>query len=156
MGVIAEYPFHKGAKGALYTAAVLLVLLVFTIPIAIYFFWRIGRAKVTFTETGLEVNDMGSSKFEWNDVARLGLLKIPLAAKGAGGALAQAKLGGLNYGLNVVVQTKNGKNIKFVANQYERHEEMVEKIKQHLSHLPCEEIPMGIFGWKWPQQQKAA
>lgn len=156
MGVIAEYPFHKGAKGSLYTAAVLLLLLVFTIPIAIYFFWRIGRAKVTFTESGLEVNGLGSSKFDWSDVSRLGLLKIPLHARGVGGALAQAKLGGLNYGLNVVVQTKSGKNIKFIANQYERHDELVEKVKQHLSHLPCEEIPMGVFGWKWPAQQKAA
>lgn len=152
MDDVAEFPFHKGAKGALYTVAVLLILLVITIPLAIYFFFRIGTAKVVISRTGVSAAGlMLTDRFEFADVARLGLLKIPLVARGIGGAIANVKLGGLGYGMNVVVQTRAGKNIKFIANQYERHEEMIAKIKQSVA-VPCEELTMGVFTWKWPEK----
>ena len=84
-------------------------------------------------------------------MARLGLLKVPLGGGGVAGAVANAKLAGLGYGLNVVVQTKAGKNIKFIANQYVRHEELIATIKQRCA-VPCEELTMGAFTWKWPER----
>ncbi len=152
MNDVAEFPFHKGAKGSLYFVAVLLIVLVMTIPLAIYFFFRIGKAKVAISKTGVRAEGlMLTDKFEFADVSRLGLLKIPLAARGVGGAIANVKLGGLGYGLNVVVQTRSGKTIKFISNQYERHEELIEKIKQSVS-VPCETIEMGAFSMKWPER----
>jgi len=152
MNEVAEFPFHKGAKGALYVVAVLLIVLVVTIPVAIYCFFRIGKAKVTISRTGVRAEGLIlTDSFEFADVARLGLLKVQLAARGLGGALANAKLGGLGYGMNVVVETRSGKTIKFISNQYERHEELIAKIKQSVS-VPCEQIEMGVFKMKWPDR----
>ncbi|MBS1152492.1 MAG: hypothetical protein H6Q89_4190 [Myxococcaceae bacterium] len=152
MNEVAEFPFHKGAKGALYVVAVLLIVLVVTIPVAIYCFFRIGKAKVTISRTGVRAEGLIlTDSFEFADVARLGLLKVQLAARGLGGALANAKLGGLGYGMNVVVETRSGKTIKFISNQYERHEELIAKIKQSVS-VPCETIEMGVFKMKWPDR----
>lgn len=155
MSDVIEYPFHKAAKTSLIIAGVLCCILVFAAPIGIWIIYKVTRARVTISPTGVKVNGLFSSGFEFADVERLGLLKIPIAARGAGGALAQAKLGGLPYGLNLVAKLKNGKNVKFITNQHERHEEMIEKIKANVN-VPCEEIPMGIFGWKWPEQKRAA
>lgn len=150
MNAVAEYPMHKAAKTSLRIAGVLMCLPVMTAPIGIYFLYRIGRAKVTITPTGVTAAGVTSASFVFADVARFGLLKIPIAGnKGVAGALAQSKLGGLDYGLNVVVQTRAGKNIKFVTNQFERHEDMIARITQAIS-VPCEELTMGALSWKWP------
>jgi hypothetical protein len=152
MSEVAEFPFHKGAKGALYFVAVLLIVLVLPIPLAIYFFFRIGTAKVAISRTGVRAEGlMLTDKFEFADVARFGLLKIPLAGGGIAKAIANAKLAGLGYGLNVVVETKSGKTIKFIANQYVDHDKMIAQIKQALP-MPCEEIEMGLFKMKWPER----
>ena len=149
MNAVTEYPMHKSAKTALRITGALLFLPVMTAPIGAYFLYRVGRAKVTITPTGVKADGLTSTKFEFADVARFGLLKIPLAGKGVAGALAQSKLGGLDYGLNVVVQTRSGKNIKFVTNQYERHEDMIAQITQAIP-VPREELTMGALTWKWP------
>lgn len=150
--VVAEYPFHKGARTALYIVAVLLIVLVMTIPLAIYFFIRIGSGKVVITKTGVRAEGlMLTDKFEFADVARLGLLKAPLQGAGVGVAIANMKLGGLGYGMNVVVKTRAGKTIKFISNQYERHEDMIAKIQQAVP-LPCEQVEVGAFSLKWPDR----
>ncbi len=152
MNDVAEFPFHKGAKGALYVVAVLLIVLVITFPLAIYFFFRIAKGKVVVSSTGVRAEGLLlTDSFEFGDVARLGLLKIPMTAQGIGAAIANVKLGGLGYGLNVVVQTRAGKTIKFISNQYERHEELIEKIKKSVP-VPCEQIEMGVFKMKWPDR----
>ena len=152
MDDVAEFPFHKGAKGSLYLAAVLLSLLVVTIPLAIYFFFRIGKAKVAVSKTGVRAEGlMLTNDFEFADVARLGLLKVPFAVRGVGGVVARLKHGGLDYGLNVVVQTRSGYTVKFISNQYVRHEELIEKVKQSVS-VPCETVQMGLFSMKWPER----
>lgn len=147
-----EFRFHKGARGSLYVVAVLLVILVVTFPLAIYCFFRIGTGKVRVGRTGVRAEGLLlNDAFEFADVARLGLLKVPIGGGGIGGVLANVKLGGLGYGLNVVVLTRGGKTIKFIANQYERHEEMIERIKQAVP-LPCEEVQMGMLTLKWPER----
>lgn len=153
--ILAEYPFHKGAKGALYFAAVLCILLIVTIPFAAWCFYRIGKAKVYVSRTGVKAEGLiMTDKFEFADVARIGTLKIPLAARGVGGAVANAKLKGLGYGLNLVVKTKAGKEIKFITNQYENHEDMISRIA-NASGLPLEEVQMGVFSAKWPERAGA-
>ena len=150
MNAVAEYPMHKAAKTSLRIAGVLMCLPVMTAPIGIYFLFRVGKAKVTITPTGVKAAGLTSTGFEFADVARFGLLKIAVAGnKGVAGALAQSKLGGLDHGLNVVVQTRSGKNIKFVTNQYERHEDMIARITQAIP-VPREELEMGALSWKWP------
>ena len=150
--VVAEYPFHKGARGALYFAAVLCIFLIVTIPFAAWCFYRIGKAKVTITRTGVRAQGLiMTDAFDFADVARIGTLKIPLAARGIGGAVANAKLKGLGYGLNLVVKTKAGKEVKFITNQYENHEELIERISKAVP-VPLEEVQMGILSHKWPER----
>ena len=151
MNDVLEFPFHKAAKGSLYVAAFLCIILIIAAPLGIYFIYRIGKAKVSISPTGVRAEGLLTDSFEFADVARLGLLKVPIVARGAGAALARAKLGGLDYGLNLVVKTKAGKQIKFITNQYERHEELIAKVKQSVP-VPCEEIQMGLFGMKWPEK----
>ena len=53
MNDVSEYPFHKAAKGSLYVAAVLCIILIIAAPLGFYFIYRIGKAKVTIGPTGL-------------------------------------------------------------------------------------------------------
>jgi hypothetical protein len=148
----AVYPFHKGARTALYIVAVLLIVLVITIPLAIYFFIRVGSGKVIVSKTGVRAEGlMLTDSFEFADVARLGLLKSPIHGAGIGVAIARMKLGGLGYGMNVVVKTRAGKTIKFISNQYERHEEMIAQIQKAVP-VPCEQLEIGMVSIKWPDR----
>lgn len=147
-----EYPFHKGARTSLYIAAGLCILLVCAAPIGAYFIWRVLKGKVTLDGQKLRAEGLMTDEFAWADVDRIGLLNIPMAARGLGGVLARMKLDNMDYGVNLVARLKNGKDVKFLVNQYERHPEIVEKVKQHLKHLPMETIPMGLLTWKWPER----
>ena len=149
----SEFPLHKGARGSFYFLAALLVLLFITIPFSIILIFRVSKAKVIVSRTGVKAISplFTTDAFEFSDVARFGLLKVPLGGAGIGRAVANIKLGGLGYGLNIVVQTRAGKTIKFISNQYERHEELIAKLKQAIP-LPCEDITMGLLSMKWPER----
>ena len=55
----------------------------------------------------------------------------------------------MGYGLNLVVKKKGGKEVKFITNQYENHEALIEKIKQAVGK-PMENVEMGLMSVKWP------
>ncbi len=150
--LVASYPFHKRAKIALYIAASLCILLVVTIPLAAWLFYRVGAARVYVTRTGVKAEGLiFSDVFEFGEVERIGLLQIPLAARGLGAMIADMKLKNMGYGLNLVVKKTGGKEVKFITNQYEHHEELIEKIKQAVGK-PVETCEMGLLSVKWPAQ----
>lgn len=144
------YPFHQGARTALIVVGVLLIFLIVTIPFAIYVFIRVRGGKVVVTKQGLTATALGSERWSFDDVARLGVLKVPIVARGVGGALARAKVGG-DHGVNLVIRTKAGKDKKFIVSQYANWQEIIERVKQSVP-VPCEEIQMGMFSWKWPEK----
>lgn len=146
-----EYPFHKGARTALVVAGVLLCVLCLTIPVGLYFIWRVLKGGVTLTSSGVQVNGLTNDSFEFADVQRLGLLRVPMVARGIGGILANMRLDNQGYGLNLVVKLRNGKERKFLLNQFERHQELTERITK-ASPVPVEELTMGILGPKWPEK----
>ena len=78
------------------------------------------------------------------------MLRIPIVARGIGGALARMMVGG-DYGINLVVRTKAGKDVKLIASQYERHDEIIQKVAQACGK-DLEQMPMGMFTWSWPQR----
>lgn len=147
-----EYPFHKGARTSLYIAAALCILIVCAAPIGAYFIWRVMKGKITIDSQKIRAEGLMTDEFAWADVDRMGLLNIPMVARGIGGLLARMKLDNMDYGVNLVARLKNGKDVKFLLNQYERHQEIVEKVKLALPNVPMETIPMGIFSWKWPEK----
>jgi hypothetical protein len=146
-----EFPFHKGARTSLYIAAGLLIVLICAAPIGFYFIWRVGKGKVSIDGTRIRAEGLLTDEILWADVERLGILKIPLAARGVGGMIANMKLNNMGYGVNLVAKLRNGKNVKFLLNQYENHEQIIEKVKQACPSVKMEEIPMGLFTWKWPE-----
>lgn len=148
---MTEFPLHKGARTALIIVGVLLCLLCVTIPVAVWIFYRVSKGKVTVTPDGLTAGAILSDTVTFADVERLGLLRVPLAARGLGAVIANMKLDNMGEGLNLVFRLKNGRDVKFIANQFERHAELIELVKQKVN-LPLETIPMGLLSWKWPER----
>lgn len=147
-----EFVMHKGARTALTIMAVLMLLLCVTIPLSVWIFIRLGRAKVTVKPDGLEASAILSDAVQFDDVERFGVLRIPLAARGLGAVIANMKLDNMGEGVNLVFRLKStGKDVKFLANQYERHAELIELVTKSV-RVPCETIPMGLLGWKWPER----
>ena len=149
-----EYPFHKGARTSLYVAAGLCILLVCAAPIGLYFIWRVSKGKVTIDGTKIRAEGLLTDEILFADVERLGILRVPMVAGGIGGALARMKLNNMDTGVNLVAKLRNGKNVKFLLNQYENHEQIIEKVKQRCPSVQLEEIPMGMLTWKWPEQNQ--
>ncbi|MBL8952972.1 MAG: hypothetical protein JNK82_19500 [Myxococcaceae bacterium] len=147
-----EYPFHKGARTSLYVAAGLCILLVCAAPIGAYFIWRVMKGKVIIDSQKIRAEGMLTDEIVFSDVERVGLLRIPMVAGGIGGMLARMKLNNMDHGINLVARLNNGKDVKFLLNQYENHEQIIERVKQALPTKQLEEIPMGMLTWKWPER----
>lgn len=142
---------HKGARTALIITGVLLCILCVTIPFAVWIFYRVSRAKVTVRPDGLDAEGLMTDSVQFDDVERFGVLRIPLAARGLGAVLANMKLDNMGEGVNLVFRLKNGKDVKFIANQYERHAELIELVSKSV-RVPRETITMGLLSWKWPEK----
>jgi hypothetical protein len=148
-----EYPFHAGAKSALTVAGVLTMLLIISIPIGIWILIRTAGAKVILHAEGLTARALGTVHVNYAEVARFGLLRVPIVAGGIGGALARKKVGGPE-GINLCFLTKSGKTKKFIVSQYENWEEIVAEVGKALQKQP-EPVGMGLFGPKWPEAPAA-
>lgn len=146
-----EFPMHSRARTALNITGGLLVLLCVTIPFAIWVFYRVTKAKVTVTPEGLEATGLMTDTLRFDDVERFGVLRIPLAARGLGAVLANMKLDNMGEGVNLVFRLKNGKDVKFISNQYERHAELIELVTKSV-RVPREDLKMGLLSWKWPEK----
>jgi hypothetical protein len=107
--------------------------------------------RVRLTATSLEARGITTDVVEFDQVARFGVLRVPLVARGLGAAVARMKLDNMSEGVNLVFLLKNGKTVKFIANQFERHQELVEQVKR-LVRVPQEELTMGLMGPKWPER----
>lgn len=147
-----EFPMHKGAKTSLYIAGALCILLVCAAPIGLYFIWRTSKGRVLLNRTRIRAEGLMNDEIVFADVERIGLLNIPMVARGIGGMLARIKLDNMDYGVNLVARLKNGKDVKFVLNQYQDHGRIIDRVKEALPALKMEEIPMGVFTWKWPER----
>lgn len=149
----AEYPLHKNGRTSFIVVSVLLCILCITIPLAVWVLTRLGKMKVALRGDGLEaIGAFLTDDVLWDDVERFGVLRIPVVAGGLGGYFARMKLNHMNEGVNVVFRLKNGKDVKFIANQYEGWEKLIEDIAGRV-RAPREEIAMGLLSWKWPEKQ---
>jgi hypothetical protein len=151
----AEFRLHKGARVSLYVVGGLLCLLIVTIPIAIWVFYRAGTARVSLTAQGVKAtNAFTSTSFDYSDVARLGLLKVAMAKHGgAAGALAQQRVGG-NEATHLIVRTTDGKNRSFMVSSYERFQDILDEVGRRVGK-PYETVAAGALGdfdAKWPQE----
>jgi hypothetical protein len=127
---------------------VLCFVLVFAAPLGVWLLLRAARGRVRISSTGVEVKGLGGTSFLFADVARLGLLEVPIVARGLGGALVRRRVGG-DKAIHVVVRTRSGKTHKFIASQYESFPQIVEAISQR-SGRRCEWLETGLIGVRWP------
>jgi hypothetical protein len=143
------YNFHSGAKTAVTVVGVLLCVLIITIPIGIYIIIRASGGRVQVTQEGLTAKSIGTKKFRFSEVSRLGVCHAPVQAGGIGGALARKKVGG-DVGVNMCFMV--GKKTKvFIASMYENHQQMFDQVSQILGK-PVEEVTIGALKLKWPEQ----
>lgn len=146
-----EYRMHKNARTALIITGVLLCVLCVTIPVAIWMFWRVSRAKVAVTSDGVVAEGLLTSTVKFDDVERFGVVRIPLMARGLGAVLANMKLDNMGEGVNAVFKMKGGKELKILANQFERHQELLAELSKRV-RVPTEPLTMGLMSIKWPER----
>jgi hypothetical protein len=144
-----DYRFHSGARMALNVAGVLCLITIVGIPFGIWILMRVAGARVTLHDGGLEARALGTTRVDYADVTRFGVLRVPIIARGIGGALARKKVGG-DEGVNLCFQTRAGKTKKFIVSQYENWEELVAEVGRRVQKKP-EELKMGVWGPKWPE-----
>lgn len=146
-----EFRMHGRARTALNITGGLLVLLCVTLPFAAWIFWRVSRAKVTLSADAVVAEGLVTDTVAFDDVERFGILRVPLVARGLGAVLANMKLDNMNEGINLVFKLKSGKEVKFLANQYERHAELIEQLSKRV-RVPTETLTLGLVTHKWPER----
>jgi hypothetical protein len=81
-------------------------------------------------------------------VARLGVCRVPIRAKGLGGVLARKRVGG-NEAIRVVIKNAQGKQKSFIVSSYDQSDEIMAKVSERVGK-PFENLEIGAFGVKWP------
>jgi hypothetical protein len=149
-----EFPLIPGARTAMIVVGVLLCLLVFTIPLGIWVFWRLSKAKVVLTPEGLVArNVFSTTQFAYGDVARLGLMQVEVTTQGGmAGALARDKVGGDGGALHLIVQTTDGRNRSFMVSSYQNAQDILDEVEQRVGKGYEVVTPgaAGAIGAKWP------
>lgn len=144
---------HGGAKTAYYVAGGLLCLLIITLPVGLWIIIRAAKARVELRQDGLVQYGLTTVRMPFAEMARIGVLEIPIVARGIGGALARKKCGG-DRGINFCMMNARGKTKKFVASMYENYGDFMNRTSQ-ARQLPLEKMTMGTFKLEWPDNQQA-
>jgi hypothetical protein len=148
-----QYPLAKGARTAMLVVGVLCCLLVVALPVGLWIFYRLSKARVVLAPEGLEaINIFSTTRFAYADVARLGMFEVAMAkGGGAAGALGREKAGG-DAATHLIVQTKDGKNHSFMVSSYENPQIILDEVEQRLDRPYEAVVPgaAGAFGAKWP------
>ena len=148
-----EFPFHKGARVSLKIVGVLLICIVIAAPIGIWILWRVSQAKLKITATGVSAGALTTTSFDFAEVDRIGICKVPIVARGIGGALAKYKVGG-DHGINLCVMLKNKKKKQIIASMYEDYQTALDAVSAAVGR-PYETLEVGLFGIKWPEAKAA-
>lgn len=144
------YTYSSSVQKTFVFAAVVLGLLVVTLPLAVYFLVKSRSAKLVLDDGGLTVSGLGgTARWDFADIERLGTLTVEVVG---GGPLAQ--LNGGPVAVNLVARTKSGKTHKFMLSRFERWEEILDRVQQ-ATGLPVEAVSPGLVsGVAWPQSAR--
>jgi hypothetical protein len=144
-----EYAFGKSVKLGFRITAVLLGLLVLTLPLAIWFWLKAGKGRLQLTAGGWTVHGLGLSAEEWSfaELQRIGTLRVRLPNKGLGGVLAKMTSGG-DEAVNLCAITKDGKKKQFLVSRYENAEDIINHVAG-ATGLHVETVSQGLTGAKW-------
>ncbi len=144
------YRLHDGARTALLALGVLLCLLVVSAPYGLWVLSRLRRGRVEITEDEVVANQVMhlEMRVRLSDIRRVGVMIVPVVARGIGGYLARKKCGG-RASVNLCLQDASGKTRIFMASMYEHHEEIIQRVAIETGR-PLETLTMGFVKPKWP------
>ena len=147
-GEVMTYPLHAGARGAYMVVGVLLFILIIGIPFAIWAF--IARSRGRMEVRGLDIRSFGffTRQLDLSRARRLGVLEVPIYARGIGGAIARRKVGG-NKAVHLCTMDEQGRKANILVSMYERFPDIIQHA-QRMTGLPLEEVKVGALGPKWP------
>ncbi|HPN82730.1 MAG TPA: hypothetical protein PLM00_05020 [Spirochaetota bacterium] len=143
------YPAHAGAKTAFTIVGILLCLLIITIPLAIWIIVASRRARVVVDDAGIRIKMFGSIRLTWDEIVRVGLLRIGVQGGGVAGIIVKKKVGG-NEAVNLCLQDTRGKTRHCIISMYQNWEDIVEHVAQRTGRQ-CETLSRGFSGPKWPE-----
>ena len=147
-GAAMTFPLHGGARGAYMVLGVLLCILIVGIPFAIWAF--IARSRGRVDVRGMEIVSVGffTRRLDLSRARRLGVLHVPVYARGIGGAIARRKVGG-DQAVHLCTMDEQGRKANMLVSMYERFPEIIQ-YGQRATGLPLEEVQVGALGPKWP------
>lgn len=143
------YPAHAGAKTAFTVVGILLCLLIITIPLAIWIIVASRRARVVVDDAGIRIRMFGSIRLTWDQISRVGLLRIGVQGGGVAGILVKKKVGG-DEAVNLCLQDTRGKTRHCIISMYQDWETIVDQIVARTSKN-VETLTRGFSGPKWPE-----
>lgn len=147
-GQTLVYKLHSGAKTALNIVGVLLILLFVTIPFAIFIFVRVAGAKIEITGEEIIFRNILGKSWRLASLRRIGVMSMPMVARGIGGVLARKKVGG-DHAIHLCSIDDKGKKATMLVSMFERHPEIIQQVALRTG-LHVEEVKSGAFGPKWP------
>lgn len=142
------FPFHKGAKVALNIVGGLLVILIVTIPMSIWIFVRTSMGRIEIAGSQLIARALFTKRWDLTRIRRLGVLSVPIYARGLGGVLARRKVGG-SHAIHLCTIDDRKKKSSIIVSMYERYPDIINQVSM-MTRLPVEELKVGAFGPKWP------
>ena len=141
------YPMAADEKTRFKLAAFLSVLLVITIPLAIWIWTRLGKARLELDDERLVAHGpMGTFSIALADVERIGTLyrDVPQVRP-------QVRE---QFGKSVMVlfgfRKRSGKTKHFVVTLYEDPKAIIEGVSQ-ATGKPVEDLEQGALGLYWPE-----
>lgn len=143
------YRLHGGARSAFTIVSILLIFLVVTIPVAAWIFIRSSAGRIEIRGSQLIARALFTKRWDLTRVRRLGVLAVPMYARGLGGALARRKVGG-NSAIHLCTIDDRRRKSSVIVSMYERYPEIINQVSM-LTRLPVEELKVGAFGAKWPE-----
>jgi hypothetical protein len=148
-GQPSVFRFHGGARGALTIVGILLVFLVVTIPVSVWIFIRSAMGRIEIAGSQLIARGLFTKRWDLTRIRRLGVLSVPVYARGIGGVLARRKVGG-NHAIHLCTIDDRKKKSTVLVSMYERYPDIINQVSM-MTRLPVEELKVGAFGPKWPE-----
>jgi hypothetical protein len=145
------FPLHAGARSAYLVVVVLLTILVIGIPFAVWAL--IARSRGRLEARGPELVTVGffRKRLDLRQARRLGVLHVPILARGIGGALARRKVGG-DHAVHLCMMDERGRKSNLLVSMYEHFPAAIDHALAWTG-LPLEQVESGAFGPRWPEQR---
>lgn len=141
-------PLHAGARGAYLVVGILLTILIIAIPFAIWAFVVRARGRIEVHGSSITAYGFFTRRWDLRAARRLGVLRVPIYARGIGGALARRKVGG-DHGVHLCMIDDRGKKATLLVSMYENHGAIIQHAAASTG-LPLEDVQVGALGPKWP------